>query len=568
MARTTDSASRFRELMDAQYRFYYGVGLHAARLGHRMMRWLKPRAVKLLRQLQFLWLKVAVRPMRCQWRKLRGVFLAIPGACRELVAAFKKKPLAVFPCLVNLGRRAIRHYREELLTLWRLTGPVVATGVLLITVAAWTNTEFCLALTYRGEDLGYIDNEGTYSQAASMAVARVVNVDNSFSVEKAPALSVTVQGRRNTLSNAELCDAILRTAGDSIAEASGLYVDGAFVGAMQSADELDNLLLSLQDGYYDKSDSSQRAEFVQDVDTVEGLFPIQSVVDTDSMRAKLTDQAVVEKIYTVQAGDTLSTIASKNDMTTSELRAMNPAYAKTDMVRVGDKLITQRPEAFLQVKVIKTITYTEKINYTTRYENNTDKDVTYSRVKVKGQEGSQDVVAEITYVDGMETDRTVISTVVTKEPVAKVVERGTKPVKSQSGGNVVVGDGISHGSMLWPVPICHNMSRGYRSGHYALDICNGPVTVRNKPAVASDGGVVVAAGWNGGYGNYVKIQHANGIATAYAHLNSISVVKGQTVSRGQQVGLIGSTGNSSGPHLHFEVIVNGVKVNPLRYVSP
>ncbi len=512
--------------------------------------------------------QLVLRPIRRQWQKLRGVFSAIPRAGKELAAALKKKPLSVFPCLWGLGRRAISRYREELLILWRMTGPVMATAVLLITIGAWTNTEFCLSLNYRGQDLGYIDSETSYTTAAAMAEARVVNVDNSFSVETAPALSVTLLGRHATLSDAELCDAILRTAGDSIAEASGLYVDGQFVGAMQSADELDGLLTSLKDGYYDKNDSSQRADFVQKVENVEGLFPIQSVVNADAMLEKLTSQAVVQKEYTVQTGDTLSTIAAKNDMTTGELRAMNPAYASTDMVHIGDVLVTQRPETFLQVKVIKTITYSETIDYATQYENNTDKPVTYSSVKVKGQEGSQDVVAEITYVDGIETGRKVISTTVTKEPVTKIVERGTQPVKTQSGSNVVVGDGVTHGSMLWPVPICHNMSRGFRSGHYGIDICNGPVSVRNKPAVAADGGVVIYAGWYYGYGNYVKIQHSNGIVTAYAHLNSISVVNGQTVSRGQQVGLIGSTGNSSGPHLHFEVIVNGAKVNPLRYVTP
>ncbi len=568
MAKSTAMASGGSRAMDRLYRFFYGIGLHTARMWHRVKRSTRPLRVKVARSLRYVWLRVVAHPVRRQWRKLRGVFVAIPPACKELAAGVKKNPLSVFPNLWSLARRAVAHYREELLMLWRLTGPVMATLVLLITVAVWTNTDFCLSLTYRGEKLGYIDSEGIYSSAAAMATGRVVNVDNSFSVDNAPTLSVTVQGRRNTLTDAELCDAILRTAGDSIAESTGLYVEGQFVGAMQSADEMNGLLSSLQDGYCDPNDSSQRAEFVQRVETVDGLFPIQSVVESDAMRQKLTSQAVVQKNYTVQPGDTLSTIAAKNDMTTGELRAMNPAFATTDMVHIGDVLVTQRPQSFLQVKVIKTINYTEKIDYTTRYENNTSKPVTHSVVKVKGQEGSQNVTAEVTYVDGIETGRHVIATLVTKEPVTKVVERGTQPVQSQSGGNVIIGDGISHGSMLWPVPICHNMSRGYFRGHYAIDICNGPVTVRNKPAVAADGGTVVYAGRYYGYGNYVKIQHANGIQTTYAHLNSISVVKGQTVSRGQQVGLIGSTGNSSGPHLHFEVIVNGTKVNPLRYVTP
>ena len=122
--------------------------------------------------------------------------------------------------------------------------------------------------------------------------------------------------------------------------------------------------------------------------------------------------------------------------------------------------------------------------------------------------------------------------------------------------------------MAWPVPICHNMSRGYQRGHYALDICNGPIKVLGKPAVAADGGTVIHAGWYYDYGYTVKIQHANGLVTLYAHLKEVKVVKGQQVSREQTIGLIGNTGNSRGPHLHFEVIKNGVRQNPLNYVTP
>ena len=94
--------------------------------------------------------------------------------------------------------------------------------------------------------------------------------------------------------------------------------------------------------------------------------------------------------------------------------------------------------------------------------------------------------------------------------------------------------------------------------------------VLGKPAVAADGGVVIqaATGWNGGYGNVVKIRHSNGLITVYAHLQTVKVVTGQSVSRGQTIGLIGNTGYSFGPHLHFEVIKNGVKVNPIYYVKP
>ena len=88
----------------------------------------------------------------------------------------------------------------------------------------------------------------------------------------------------------------------------------------------------------------------------------------------------------------------------------------------------------------------------------------------------------------------------------------------------------------------------------------------NSPAVAGADGVVISAGWYNGYGNTVVISHGNGISTLYAHNNSLCVTKGQSVKRGQQIAYIGSTGNSTGPHCHFEVRINGTPVNPAPYL--
>ena len=80
-------------------------------------------------------------------------------------------------------------------------------------------------------------------------------------------------------------------------------------------------------------------------------------------------------------------------------------------------------------------------------------------------------------------------------------------------------------------------------------------------------GKVSFAGWNGGYGNYVVVDHGNGLQTAYAHLSKINVSKGQSVGARDVIGKVGSTGMSTGPHLHFEVKKNGSFVNPESYLA-
>ncbi|HEX8001266.1 MAG TPA: M23 family metallopeptidase [Mycobacteriales bacterium] len=128
---------------------------------------------------------------------------------------------------------------------------------------------------------------------------------------------------------------------------------------------------------------------------------------------------------------------------------------------------------------------------------------------------------------------------------------------------------VGKAGMLWPTPgpvtsgfgyRIHPIY-GYRRLHAGIDI-GAPV---GQGIVAALPGVVVTAGPMGTYGNLVVIDHGDGFATAYAHQSQVLVSEGQRVSRGQRIGLVGSTGASTGPHLHFETRVNGEPVDPMRY---
>ena len=103
-------------------------------------------------------------------------------------------------------------------------------------------------------------------------------------------------------------------------------------------------------------------------------------------------------------------------------------------------------------------------------------------------------------------------------------------------------------------------SRGYHTG---VDWAG----AKGSAVVAADGGTVIQAGWNGGYGYCVTIDHGNGLQTLYAHNSALLVKVGQKVAQGEQIAKLGSTGNSTGPHCHWEVRVNGKAVNPLAYLG-
>jgi murein DD-endopeptidase MepM/ murein hydrolase activator NlpD len=130
----------------------------------------------------------------------------------------------------------------------------------------------------------------------------------------------------------------------------------------------------------------------------------------------------------------------------------------------------------------------------------------------------------------------------------------------------LIADGTTPSSsgLIWPVsgPVVSPFGMRWGRMHEGIDIAAGSGT----PVAAAAAGTVISAGWLGGYGNLVVIDHGGGLATAYAHLSGFGVGYGQSVAQGQVVGYVGCTGHCFGPHLHFEVRVNGVAVDPLGYL--
>lgn len=145
---------------------------------------------------------------------------------------------------------------------------------------------------------------------------------------------------------------------------------------------------------------------------------------------------------------------------------------------------------------------------------------------------------------------------------------------NNGGGSSGAGSGAnSTGSFIWPVASYVYVSSrfgqrvhpitGEIKNHTGIDIASNQGTT----IYAADGGTITLAAWNGGYGNCVMIDHGNGYVTLYGHMSSIAVSQGQTVSQGDTIGYVGSTGNSTGPHLHFEVLKNGTRIDPEQFFS-
>lgn len=226
--------------------------------------------------------------------------------------------------------------------------------------------------------------------------------------------------------------------------------------------------------------------------------------------------------------------------------------------------------------------YVEQFNNYELIETNISKDYTIYKIVVnnetqmytKTNERAEEIVAALKKEVKSETtfsiEKEIISdltTITTQEECdeiqKKIIEANKKVVVTSRGGSYRGSKGY-----LWPTTsktiTAYFGASGSRwsSTHTGLDI--GVPSGSN--ILASKGGTVIFSGWSGSYGYYVKIDHGNGVVTAYAHNSRLLVSAGETVKQGDIIALSGSTGNSTGPHLHFEVIVNGSFKNPLNYL--
>ena len=209
----------------------------------------------------------------------------------------------------------------------------------------------------------------------------------------------------------------------------------------------------------------------------------------------------------------------------------------------------------LTIRSTETATYTESVDYDVQYIDNASMYEGETSVKSEGRKGTDLIVATVERVNGEEVSRTVVSTTRITEPVAEVQYRGTKPIPvAQGTGNFQY--------PLYSYTLTSPFGMRWGTMHTGVDLA----APYGSKIYASDGGTVTFAGWKGSYGYLIIISHGGLYETYYAHCSKILVSAGENVYQGQNIGLVGSTGWSTGPHCHFEVRYNGTPYNPLNYL--
>ncbi len=460
--------------------------------------------------------------------------------------------------------------KQIALTFVNYAMPVAALVIAVNMISGLVNTNYAFAVTYNGVELGLIEDEAVYSAAAKDMQKRIIIPDSNETVPVNAELSLRVVSSEDEIvGSTELTNRMMQNANQDIVEADGVYIDGEFIGAVEEIGVIEGYLNDTLNAYL-LSTGYDNAYFDKDIMVEKGFFVADNLIDADDVLELFASEISSDQYYTVEVGDTPIGIAAKLDIDYRDLITWNPGSDK--LLIAGDEILVGISQPYLSIIATTTDVYTEELAYKTEKENTNTLYIGESRLKKEGKIGEQTVTAEVTLVNGFETERTILSTEVVSEPENEIILVGTKQSANTSvPSGVITTNSVNNTGiwLSWPTNggyISSAFGSRWGSFHRAIDIAKRGGCHGDRIFAAADG-VVTYVGYNGTYGKLVKISHGKGLETWYAHCSDYNVQTGDTVTRGQTIAYIGNTGRSTGPHLHFQVMVNGNYVNPVNYMK-
>ncbi len=430
-----------------------------------------------------------------------------------------------------------------------------------------------------GKSVGYVKESSTYNAAIDAIVQtdgqevagairlqrKVVfeNINEPAMTESLAKVNTSVLANEKQYINSKSIESMARSILDLKEPAAALCVNGTCLAVVSDSAAADQVIQGIL-AYYTPSDSSSQVISVTIKDNIEVNEVYEytnNIVSCDSAIGKIVAGVASPKKYVIQSGDTIWDIAMSSGISVSDIQSLNPEL-DINRIRIGDEIYLSSIVPYVNVETVADITSQETIPYDTtkKYDSNLIKGQT--KVLTKGESGLKQVVIKTTQVNGFTTNQEVLNSTVLKEAVNQVVAVGTKVVYSTASRGSST---VSTSGFIRPAPGILTSNYGYRGRefHTGVDLAASTGT----PVVASKAGTVVFSGWNGNLGYCIIIDHGNGVQTVYGHNSKLIAGVGASVSQGETIALMGSTGRSSGPHCHFEVRVNGVSQNPWNFIN-
>jgi len=470
-----------------------------------------------------------VKPGIKSYRKSVSALYIFKMFLRTTLKIAKKQGL-IYSILYFIIRslKSLKANRRLVYTALNHISPVAAAFVFVFVLNYWNSVTFAVSINYKGVDVGCVENESVYEDALAQMSQRIVSDGKTDQYVSVPEFTLKKVKPYEMVDSMALCNDLIETSGQEITDACGLYIDDSFAGALKNESDarglLDGVLNSYKDGY-----DEEVILFNNNIQYRIGLYPVNSV-------------RTVENIENVLLG-------GKPEQP-DELKAEAPPDEKPKKDDKKEEIATKKKGSMLDVKVVRMEEYDEPVDFQTVYDEDNSRYEGYQKVTVEGIPGKKLITAQVTYVNGGETDRFVLKEKVTKKPVDQRIAVGTEQI---------------HGLFIWPVNggYISDYFGGYRN-HQGLDIAAPYAT----DIYAANAGTVIFAGDQfNGYGIQVLIDHGNGYQTRYGHCSRVNVNIGDSVSVNEIIAEVGSTGYSTGNHLHFEIIKGGVNQDPAPFLG-
>ncbi len=410
-----------------------------------------------------------------------------------------------------------------------------------------------LEVTFKGESIGFVSTQSEFLDAVESASARVSTIINKpFVFRPDVRYNFKLVQKAMIFNKTEAENSIIQLI-DVVKPLFVLSVNGAEIAACEKSSDIQSVMDNILAEYPLQSDFDS-VEFNEDIQITYKMYDASLEISKTELAELLTQEVSPETYVNVAEDDTIETIAQNNGISADALISLNPLVKDVSTV---EKVRVRNSVPFLSIAKTQRVTYTEVIPFETETVPDSSLFEDEKEVVTEGKNGIAYLTANIKYVDEKVVSTDVLSSVVLEQSVTEVANIGTKARKTT-------------GSYVHPFAkgkISSNYGKRNFTGswetHAGIDFA-GPY---GSEIVAADGGEVIIADYKGTLGNVVFIQHSKNLVTIYGHCSKLLVKPGQIVGKGEVIALVGSTGRSTGNHLHFEVRINGTSVNPLPYAN-
>ena len=340
---------------------------------------------------------------------------------------------------------------------------------------------------------------------------------------------------------------------DFVVAGYSISIDGEEVGAVKTEKEAQHILDTIKEPYIkDTKGEIKEVKILENVQISKKEVQLNSISESNDLIEFIKIGTDEIKTHVVEDGENFWNIAKIYDTSVDDLLNANPDRDPKKL-KPGDEVKLLVPTSKLTVATTEKVEYIEDTDYEVVIETDASMYTNQKKVKIEGKKGQSKIVANEVKHNGILVEKEVINEEVIENPVNELVVKGTKEVPRT----------VATGILMMPTRGRVSSNYGSRWGrmHRGMDIAASTGT----PIYAADGGKVTISGYKGALGNMVEIDHGNGVKTRYGHASKLIVKAGTKVYKGQHIANVGNTGNSTGPHLHIEVIVNGVHKNPRNY---